>query len=374
VERVEIKGEQFTAVNEDSVKECARMEANSVGLILTSVPFSTQYEYSPNYADFGHSDHNAHFWEQMDYLTPNLLRVLQPGRMCAIHVKDRIVPMGMTDYGCQSVYPFHVDAIQHYVRHGFVYMGMKTIVTDVVRENNQTYRLGWTEQCKDGTKMGVGMPEYLLLFRKPATDTSNAYADIPVIKNKEEYSVGRWQVDAHGFARSSGNRKLTPEELESLPHEQLFKWFKRYSLEHVYDFEYHVEVAEQLREMGRLPSTFMLLQPPSWAADVWTDIARMLTLNSTQSARGREMHLCPMQFDIADRVIEQMSNPGDLVLDPFGGIMSVPYRAVLRGRKGYGIELSPRYFADGCMYLKEAEHKTATPDMFALDELTEDAA
>ena len=52
---------------------------------------------------------------------------------------------------------------------------MKTIVTDVVRENNQTYRLGWTEQCKDGTKMGVGMPEYLLLSASlrptPATAT-----------------------------------------------------------------------------------------------------------------------------------------------------------------------------------------------------------
>jgi hypothetical protein len=43
---------------------------------------------------------------------------------------------------------------------------MITVVTDVVRENNQTYRLGWSEQCKDGTKMGVGSPEYVLLFRK----------------------------------------------------------------------------------------------------------------------------------------------------------------------------------------------------------------
>ncbi|MFQ8776872.1 MAG: hypothetical protein ACLR78_04845 [Roseburia sp.] len=37
------------------------------------------------------------------------------------------------------------------------------MVTDVVRENNQTYRLGWSDCCKDGTKMGVGCPEYILL-------------------------------------------------------------------------------------------------------------------------------------------------------------------------------------------------------------------
>ena len=366
VERVVVKGKNFTAVNEDCVKETSRMDSDSVGLVLTSIPFATQYEYSPNYADFGHTDHNDHFWQQMDYLTPQLYRVLMPGRIAVIHVKDRIIPMGMTGAGCQTVYPLHMACTQHFVKHGFAYMGMKTIVTDVVRENNQTYRLGWTEQCKDGTKMGVGMPEYLMIFRKPATDTSNAYADVPVVKDKGIYSRGRWQVDAHGFARSSGNRKLTPDELEQLPHEQLFKWFKEYNMQHVYDFQYHVEVAEQLDAAGRLPVTFMLLQPPSWSDDVWTDVARMLTLNSTQSARNKEMHLCPMQFDIADRVITQMSNEGDLVYDPFGGIMTVPYRAVLLGRKGYGCELSARYFSDGCYYLKTAEEEQSTPDLFAL--------
>ena len=53
-----------------------------------------------------------------------------------------------------------------------MYFGMITVTTDVVRENNQTYRLGWTEQCKDATKMGVGCPEYILLFRKLPTDTT----------------------------------------------------------------------------------------------------------------------------------------------------------------------------------------------------------
>lgn len=50
--------------------------------------FSTQYEYSPSYNDFGHTDGNEHFFAQMDFLTPQLLRVLKPGRLACIHVKD----------------------------------------------------------------------------------------------------------------------------------------------------------------------------------------------------------------------------------------------------------------------------------------------
>src|SRR5438105_4767629 len=84
-------------------------------------------------------------------------------------------------------------AIRHFCRAGFACMGMVTIVTDVVRENGQTYRLGWSEQCKDGSKMGWGMPEYLLGFRKPPTDTSRGYADTPVLKDKADYSRHRWQ-------------------------------------------------------------------------------------------------------------------------------------------------------------------------------------
>lgn len=386
VERVEIAGNSFTVVNNDNVPELSdrsRYRDNSVGLILTSVPFSTQYEYSPNYADFGHSESNEEFFQQMDYLTPNLFRVLQPGRIAAIHVKDRIVPMGLSGVGCQTVYPFHLDCINHYRKHGFAYMGMKTIVTDVVRENNQTYRLGWTEQCKDGTKMGVGMPEYLLLFRKPQTDTTNAYADIPVYKPKKEYkkSIGewinpdgysraRWQMDAAGFTRSSGNRGITPEELSALPADKIFKWFKEYTLNDVWDFEYVVRIAETLEMKGKLPSGFMLLQPQSWTDEVWTDITRMRTLNGSQWSNGKEMHLCPMQFDIADRVIEQMSNPGDIVLDPFGGLMTVPFRAITKGRYGIGVELSPAYFFDGAAYCKSAEAKVALPTLFDMVDST----
>jgi DNA modification methylase len=372
VERKEIKGEGFTLVNNDAVEETAGMEENSVGLIVTSVPFSTQYEYSPNYNDFGHTDNNEHFFEQMDFLTPNLLRVLKPGRIAAIHVKDRIVPGGLTGLGFQTSYPFHAKCIEHYTKHGFAYLGMKTIVTDVVRENNQTYRLGWTEQCKDGTKMGVGMPEYLLLFRKPPTDTSNSYADEPVVKSKDEYSRSRWQIDAHAFARSSGERLLTGRELKGVSHDVIYKMFRKFSLDHAYDFQRHVEIGESLDDDKRLPVTFMLLPPQSWHQDVWTDVTRMRTLNANQYSMGRQMHLCPLQFDIVDRAIEQWSNKGDLVLDPFGGIGTVAYRAVLKGRRGYSIELSPDYFFDSIVYCEMAEQQASTPTLFDLAETEAD--
>lgn len=367
VERIEVTGRDFRIINNDCVKETAAMADNSLDLILTSIPFSTQYEYSPNYADFGHTDNNAHFFSQMDFLTPQLLRALKPGRVAAIHVKDRIVPGGMTGLGYQTVYPFHAKCIEHYTRHGFGYMGMITIVTDVVRENNQTYRLGWSEVCKDGSKISAGLPEYLLLFRKTPTDTSNAYADEPVVKSKETYSRSRWQTDAHGFWRSGGNRLLTPEELETLDHDVIFRWFRDYHLANVYDYEHHVKVGETIDAKGRLPVTFMLLQPPSWMDDVWTDVARMRTLNMLQSAKGKEQHLCPMQFDIADRVIERFTNKGETVYDPFGGIMSVPYRAILKGRKAIACELSPRYFMDGAHYLQAAEREMSMPSLFDMD-------
>jgi hypothetical protein len=106
----------------------------------------------------------------MDFLTPELVRVLQPGRVAAIHVKDRIVPGGLNGLGFRTLHPFHAEAIDHYTGHGLAFLGMITVVTDVVRENNQTYRLGYSEQCKDGSPMGVGVPEYVLLLRKPPTD------------------------------------------------------------------------------------------------------------------------------------------------------------------------------------------------------------
>ena len=389
VPRQEASGTGWRLINNDCVIETAAMAENSVDLIITSIPFATQYEYTPTFNDFGHTDDNAHFWQQMDFLSAELLRILKPGRNCCIHVKDRIIPGGLTGLGFQTLSPFHAEAIFHYQKHGFAFLGMKTITTDVVRENNQTYRLGWSEQCKDGSRMGCGVPEYLILLRKPPTDCTSGYADDPVVKDKPlcltadgvaapfdkntnwrkpvagtGYSRAKWQLDAHGYVRSSGDRLLCAEELRSLPHEQMFKWWQARSLGRVYDYQEHLTVCEQLDHLERLPATFMLFPPHSVHPDVWTDVARMRTLNGEQVAKGREVHLCPLQFDIVDRLVTQLSMPGEVVFDPFAGIGTVPLRAVKLGRVGLGTELSADYWRDAVTYCRAEEEKAATPSLF----------
>ncbi|ANW67622.1 DNA methylase N-4 [Mycobacterium sp. djl-10] len=368
VDRIEASGERWLAANNDCVAETETMQDNSVDLIVTSIPFANHYEYTPSYNDFGHTDDNTHFWAQMDYLTPQLLRILAPGRIYACHVKDRILFGNVTGAGVPTVSPFHAEAIFHGRRHGFDYLGMITVVTDVVRENNQTYRLGWSEQCKDGTKMGVGSPEYILLFHKPQTDRSKGYADTPVTKSKDTYTRARWQVDAHAFWRSSGNRILTADELAALPADQLSRLFTDQTLREVYDYESHIKVGEQLDGRGSLPATFMSLAPGSWAPEVWHDVNRMLTLNTTQSQRAQQMHVCPLQFDIVDRLISRFSNPDELVFDPFGGLMTVPVRALKLGRRGRGVELNPGYYLDGVKYLQAEERVQDMPTLFDIDE------
>lgn len=388
VQRQVAVGEHFTVAHNDCVLEALEQPENSVGMILTSIPFANHYEYSPSYNDFGHTQDNAQFWRQMDFLTPQLLRILQPGRIYACHVKDRILFGNVTGAGVPTVSPFHAEALFHGLKHGFDYMGMITVVTDVVRENNQTYRLGYSEVCKDGTKMGVGSPEYILLFHKPQTDRARGYADTPVTKAKPQclgddglpvdfdralppipgtgYSVARWQVDAHAFWRSSGNRLLGAAELASYGPAKLAKMFTELSLANVYDYELHVGTGEQMLANKSLPATYMSLAPGSSDPMVWHDIVRMKTLNGAQAARAVENHVCPFQIDIVDRLIGRYTNPGDVVYDPFHGLGTTGVRSVKLGRKGRGSELNAAYFRDQVHYLKEAEREASMPTLFDL--------
>jgi DNA modification methylase len=365
-DRIETASEKFRAIHNDCVLELETWTPNQVDLIVTSIPFGNQYEYSPSFNDFGHNPDNGAFFEQMNFLAPLLLKVLRPGRLACIHVKDRIRFGGQHGTGVPTVDRFSDRTADCFEKHGFFFLGRITIDTDVVRENAQTYRLGWSENAKDSTKMGVGMPEYVLLFRKPQTDLSNAYADLPVTKDKGIYLRAHWQVDAASFWKSNGDRLLDPDILANMPMDAVREIWIEYARRRGYSWKEHVEIAAALEHRGYLPASFMLFPPISNHPGVWTDISRINVLNSEQNKRNEENHVCPLQIDIVTRLINRYSNPGEIILDPFAGIFTVPYSAIHMHRIGWGIELSPEYWRCGVGYCEQAEAEHDMPTLFDL--------
>ena len=135
----------------------------------------------------------------------------------------------------------------------------------------------------------------------------------------------------------------------------VLKAWKDLSETEEYDYETHVSICENLDKMGKLPSGFMAIPPVSNHNEVWDDISRMNTLNSVQAKKNLEKHICPLQLDIIQRLIERYSNPGDIVVDPFAGIMSVPFQAVKMNRIGIGIELNTEYYNDGSNHMRSLD-------------------
>lgn len=341
---------------------------NSIGMIVTSIPFGNHFEYSGNYNDFGHNINNEGFFDQMDYLVPHLFRMLIPGRVAAIHVKDRIRYSYQNGTSFTSMDDFSGDTVRSFKKHGFHLIGKITITTDVVRENNQTYRLGHSEKCKDGSKMGVGMPEYVLLFRKAPTNADNAYSDLPVFKEKDEYPVERWQLDAHAYWRSSGNHYLNVDDLKDKDLKEVWRVWKQYNDEGLYTFENHLKLSTALEQKGKISREYMTIPPHSNNDFVWTDINRMNTLNARQVSSNKEKHICPLQIDIVDRLIELFSMKGETVYEPFGGLMTVPTRALKLGRKAKAVELNSDYYKDGLFYVRSMHEKLNMPTLFDLME------
>ena len=124
-------------------------------------------------------------------------------------------------------------------------------------------------------------------------------------------------------------------------------------------------LAEKMDKENRLPATFMVVAPASWdIGEVWDDIVRMRTLNLNQVNSKKQMHVCPLQLDTIERLVNRYSNEGEVVYDPFSGIASTGYQSILMGRKYYGCELNPDYFRDGLGYLRQAEMEQTSPTLF----------
>lgn len=417
VDRKVYKGNNYELVSTDCTFEWFNRPDNSIDMGNSSFPFGTHYEYTNYYNDFGHNMDNGQFAKQLDFLAPELLRTLKPGRIFAVHLKNRIHYGSVTGKGFSIFHRFTHMVCDVMEKHGFETMGFHYIPTCVVGENNQTYRLTFGEMQKDSTKMGSGIPEEIWIFRKPPTTTDNAYADEPVRHNCEcpfchksntlesyvrpgavllqcsddkcrqffpiedliqysEYqlSLPHWQIDADAFWQTSGNGLITADEMRQWDLSRIRKWWDLYNPAHIYDYDNHVQLLKDLDEAGKLSRTFTTLPLISNTPFVWDSVNRMHGLNMEQSRRRERLHICPQPFDEVDRTIELYSNEGDLIADPFGGLCTTGVRAVKKKRKAFITELNDEYAKHGAFYLQSEEKKLMVPTLFDMLTIQEGAA
>lgn len=116
--------------------------------------------------------------------------------------------------------------------------------------------------------------------------------------------------------------------------------------------------------VGHTPEEYPVEKWQKIASPVWMDINQSRTLQK-ESARedSDERHVCPLQLEVIERCIELWSNPGDIVLDPFVGIGSSVYQALLMGRRGIGFELKDSYYQQAVLNCKRAESNAKTPQV-----------
>ena len=110
---------------------------------------------------------------------------------------------------------------------------------------------------------------------------------------------------------------------------------------------------------------------PIWeeyASPAWWDINQSDTLNRKAAKEEKdERHICPLQLPVIERCIELWSNPGDIVLDPFDGIGSTGYQALLMGRRHIGVELKESYYnlaAENCRQAETKAKESADVNLF----------
>lgn len=93
-----------------------------------------------------------------------------------------------------------------------------------------------------------------------------------------------------------------------------------------------------------------------WASPVWMSVRQAHTLNVREARDDDDQrHMCPLQLDVIERAVKLWTNPGEVVLSPFGGIASEGVGALTYGRKYVGVELKDSYWQRGVKNLAEID-------------------
>lgn len=183
----EAHGESYGIFWGDCVDVVRQLPDNSIGLTIYSPPFSNLFVYSDSEADMGNSADDAEFFEHYGYLIREKFRVTMPGRISAVHCSD--LPMTKWKDGMIAIKDLSGKIIRAHEEAGWMLHSRITIWKCPVVEMTRTKALGllYKQLKKDSARSRAGMPDYLLVFRKPG-DNPN-----PITHNPDDFPVSQWQ-------------------------------------------------------------------------------------------------------------------------------------------------------------------------------------
>mgnify|MGYP000898265400 CR=1 FL=1 len=296
--------DEFALYHGDCVEVTPMIPSESIGLSIFSPPFAELYTYSDEVADMGNSKDYNEFLFAFSFLVKELFRITMQGRNVCVHCMD--LPIQKGKEGFIGLRDFSGMIREAFEKEGFIYHSRITIWKDPVVEMQRTKALGLLHKQvkKDSTMSRVGLPDYVLVFRKDGERNNPVNCKITV-DEWQQIASPVWQFD-----------NLDKELDMIIP--LLSK-----------------DAYEKLSLNLRL----------KYACPIWDDINYSNTLNLKGSRDEKdEKHICPLQLDTIDRLLTLYSNEGDTVLTPFLGIGSEVYQSVIRNRKALGIELKESYF------------------------------
>lgn len=300
-------GENWAAYHGDSCEIIRGIPTDSIHYQILSPPFESLYTYSASDRDLGNSADSETFWEHYKFLISEQFRVCMPGRLVSIHAMN--LPTSKTRDGVIGLRDFRGEIIRSHQEAGFIYHSEVVIWKDPVTAMQRTKALGLLHKQlkKDSCMSRQGIHDYLVTMRKPGDNPER------VTHTNESFPVSQWQHVASPTWTYGENDPIWKQVLD---------WILQY-----------------FRPLNAIPI------PDRFADPVWYDINPSNTLQKT-SAREHsdERHIAPLQLEVIERAINLWTNPGDVVLSPFGGIGSEGYIALKNNRKAILMELKASYF------------------------------
>ncbi len=176
----------------DCVQEIRTLADNSVDLSVFSPPFSLLYTYSDSEADMGNCANDDEFFDHFRYLAAELFRVVRPGRLCAMHVKD--LPRYRGTHGAAGLSDFPGQILRVMEDSGWQYHSRVTIWKDPVIEMQRTKNHGLLYKIlrQDSCNSRQGMADYVVVCRKWFAGM-NEEEVVPVEHTKESFPLDQWQ-------------------------------------------------------------------------------------------------------------------------------------------------------------------------------------